>query len=74
MLSVAQKSPNLANALKATTYVVPNIAVPPRVSFPEEHEGVSAYVPQKFLTARKMQSSLPIGVGTPRVVTGITSK
>lgn len=73
MLSVVQKSPNLANALKATSYVVPNISVPPKVTFPANHEA-STYVPQVFLTTAKMKSALPYGIGTPRVITSITSK
>lgn len=74
MLSVVQKTPNLANALKATSYVVPNIAVPPKVSSPPEHEVESAYVPESFLTVGKMRSALPYGIGTPRVISGVTTK
>ena len=72
MLSVVQKTPNLANTLKATSYVVPNIAVPPKVSSPK-HEEHSTYVPEQFLTVTKYKTALPYVLGTPRVISGITS-
>lgn len=72
MLSVVQKTPNLANTLKATSYVVPNIAVPPKV-IPPKHEVASAYVPEQYLTLNKLKSALPYGIGTPRVISGVTS-
>nr|ABM55640.1 putative ubiquinol-cytochrome c reductase, Rieske iron-sulfur polypeptide 1 [Maconellicoccus hirsutus] len=74
MLSVVQKAPNLSNALKATTYVVPNIATPPTTSSPIHHEVPSVHVPETYITASKMKSALPFGIGTPRVINGITTK
>lgn len=73
MLSVVQKAPNLANTLKATSYVVPNIAVPPKVSAPK-HEVASVYVPEQYLTVDKLKSALPYVTGTTRVISGVTTK